>query len=175
MLNKSLAEIIRVNHAGEMGAKVIYQGQITAFRLKNQLPQVKLTKEMLKQEEQHFDYFNQQMIVKQIRPTIMQPIWKVGGFALGFATAFISAKAAMACTVAVEEVIDKHYQQQLNYLQSSSNNSELTKKIFQFQQEELEHRDLAYNNQAKQFLAFKPLYKFISATTKIAIAISKKI
>lgn len=175
MLNKSLAEIIRVNHAGEMGAKVIYQGQITAFRLKNQLPQVKLTKEMLKQEEQHFDYFNQQMIVKQIRPTIMQPIWKVGGFALGFATAFISAKAAMACTVAVEEVIDKHYQQQLNYLQNSSNNSELTKKIFQFQQEELEHRDLAYNNQAKQFLAFKPLYKFISATTKIAIAISKKI
>ena len=175
MLNKSLAEIIRVNHAGEMGAKVIYQGQITAFRLKNQLPQVKLTEEMLKQEEQHFDYFNQQMIVKQIRPTIMQPIWKVGGFALGFATAFISAKAAMACTVAVEEVIDKHYQQQLNYLQNSSNNSELTKKIFQFQQEELEHRDLAYNNQAKQFLAFKPLYKFISATTKIAIAISKKI
>ena len=175
MLNKSLAEIIRVNHAGEMGAKVIYQGQITAFRLKNQLPQVKLTEEMLKQEEQHFDYFNQQMIVKQIRPTIMQPIWKVGGFALGFATAFISAKAAMACTVAVEEVIDKHYQQQLNYLQSSSDNSELTKKIFQFQQEELEHRDLAYNNQAKQFLAFKPLYKFISATTKIAIAISKKI
>ena len=175
MLNKSLAEIIRVNHAGEMGAKVIYQGQITAFRLKNQLPQVKLTKEMLKQEEQHFDYFNQQMIVKQIRPTIMQPIWKVGGFALGFATAVISAKAAMACTVAVEEVIDKHYQQQLNYLQNSSNNSELTKKIFQFQQEELEHRDLAYNNQAKQFLAFKPLYKFISATTKIAIAISKKI
>ena len=175
MLNKSLAEIIRVNHAGEMGAKVIYQGQITAFRLKNQLPQVKLTKEMLKQEEQHFDYFNQQMIVKQIRPTIMQPIWKVGGFALGFATAFISAKAAMACTVAVEEVIDKHYQQQLNYLQSSSDNSELTKKIFQFQQEELEHRDLAYHNQAKQFLAFKPLYKFISATTKIAIAISKKI
>jgi len=175
MLNKSLAEIIRVNHAGEMGAKVIYQGQITAFRLKNQLPQVRLTEEMLKQEEQHFDYFNQQIIAKQIRPTIMQPIWKFGGFALGFATAFISAKAAMACTVAVEEVIDEHYQQQLNYLQSLSNNSELTKKIFQFQQEELEHRDLAYNNQAKQFVAFKPLYKFISATTKIAIAISKKI
>ena len=175
MLNKSLAEIIRVNHAGEMGAKVIYQGQITAFRLKNQLPQVKLTEEMLKQEEQHFDYFNQQIITKQVRPTIMQPIWKIGGFALGFATAFIGAKAAMACTVAVEEVIDEHYQQQLDYLQSSSNNSELTKKIFQFQQEELEHRDLAYNNQAKQFVAFKPLYKFISATTKIAIAISKKI
>ena len=175
MISQSLAEIIRVNHAGEMGARVIYQGQIFAFRLKNQIPQVKITEEMLKQEQEHFNYFNQQIIHKQIRPTVMQPIWKVAGFALGFATAFIGVKAAMTCTVAVEEVIDKHYQQQLNYLQNSSHNTELTKKIFQFQQEELDHRDLAYNNQAKQFIAFKPLYNFISATTKIAIAISKKI
>ena len=175
MPNQSLAEIIRVNHAGEMGAKVIYEGQIFAFCLKNQLPQLKLTQEMLKQEQEHFDYFNQQIINRQIRPTIMQPIWKMGGFALGFVTAFISKKAAMVCTVAVEEVIDKHYQQQLNYLQNSKNHFDLTTKISEFKQEELEHRDLAYNNQAKQFIAFKPLYKFISATTKIAIAISKKI
>jgi len=175
MSNKSLAEIIRVNHAGEMGAKVIYQGQIFAFCLKNQLSQVQITEKMLKQEQEHFDYFDKQIVNKQIRPTIMQPFWKVGGFVLGFATAFISNKSAMVCTVAIEEVIDKHYQKQLNYLQSSTNDSELIKKIFQFQQEELEHRDLAYNNQAKQFIAFKPLYNFISATTKIAIAISKKI
>ena len=175
MLNSSLAEIIRVNHAGEMGAKVIYQGQIFAFRLKNQIPQLKLTQEMLKQEQEHFAYFDKQIIQHQIRPTFMQPIWQVGGFVVGFATAFISTKAAMVCTVAVEEVIDKHYQQQLNYLQQSSHHQELTTKISKFQQEELEHRDLAYNNQAKQFVAFNPLYRFIEATTKIAIAISKKI
>jgi ubiquinone biosynthesis monooxygenase Coq7 len=175
MSNSSFAEIIRVNHAGEMGAKVIYQGQIFAFCLKNQNQQLALTKKMLKQEQEHFDYFNRQIISYQIRPTIMQPIWQIGGFALGFATAFIGVKAAMVCTVAVEEVIDKHYQQQLDYLQKSSNNIELINKISKFQQEELEHRDLAYNNQAKQFMAFNPLYRFIEITAKIAIAISKKI
>ena len=175
MLNQSLAEIIRVNHAGELGAKVICQGQMFAFYLKNKPLPLQLTKEILKQEQEHFDYFNQQIISRQIRPTIMQPIWKVGGFALGFVTAFISVKAAMVCTVAVEEVIDKHYQKQLNYLQNSSDNLDLTTKISQFKQEELEHRDLAYNNQAKQFIGFKPLYNFISAITKTAIAISKKI
>jgi len=179
MKTTPLAQIIRVNHAGEMGAKVIYSGQLLAFKLKKQQNFFDLTKHMLNQEKKHFDYFNQQILSQQVRPTIMQPIWQLGGFALGFCTALISPKAAMVCTVAVEEVIDKHYQDQIDFLQKTSNantiNDEISTKIKQFQSEELEHRDTAYHYQAKQFIGFNPLYNFIQAITKVAINISKKI
>lgn len=185
MLNqKKLAEIIRVNHAGEFGAKVIYDGQIAALKLKRDHDSVKLVEHMKKQEDEHFDYFNEQIQTKKIRPTVMQPVWKAGGFALGFLTAMLDKKAAMCCTTAVEEVIDKHYQDQLDLINKEENflpeekKSEiknLKEKIEKFRAEELEHRDIGYDHKAADLPYFKPLSTAIKMTTKFAIAVSKKI
>jgi ubiquinone biosynthesis monooxygenase Coq7 len=169
---KSLQEIIRVNHAGEFGAKVIYAGQIAALKLKKDHQTLELVEEMKKQEDVHFEYFDEQLKKQKIRPTIMQPIWRVGGFALGFLTALADKRAAMACTTAVEEVIDEHYQSQLNSLKEEK---DLKEKIEKFRAEELEHRDIGYKNHAAEIKYFKPLTTFIKATTKFAITVSKKI
>lgn len=176
-----LHEIIRVNHAGEMGAKVIYAGQMAAFKLKKDEESLKIIRHMKEQEDAHFTYFDEKMKKEQVRPTAMQPIWKVGGFALGFLTAMLDKKAAMTCTTAVEETIDLHYQEQLNEVEEElkSNNSaelkDLNEKIEQFRREELEHRDIGYEHDAGQLKYFTPLSAFIKATTKFAIAVSKKI
>lgn len=175
---KKITEIIRVNHAGEFGAKVIYDGQIAALKLKKDLESVDLVKHMKEQEDVHFDYFNNEISKQQIRPTIMQPVWRVGGFALGFLTGLLDKKAAMCCTTAVEEVIDEHYQQQLNLLKKEGNSSEekeLAEKIEKFREEELEHRDIGYEHKAADLAYFRPLSTFVKCTTKFAIAVSKKI
>ena len=125
---QKLHQAIRVNHAGEYGAKQIYKGQLAVFKLKKDQPTVDLIEHMQQQEEIHFDYFNQKMVDEKVRPTLMQPLWQVAGFALGFVTAAIGKKAAMACTVAVEEVIDEHYQDQLSHLEADA---ELKNKIEQ--------------------------------------------
>lgn len=171
MTNK-LHEIIRVDHAGEFGAKVIYAGQIAALKLKKDHETLALVEEMKKQEDVHFEYFDEQIKKQKIRPTVMQPIWRIGGFALGFFTAIADKRAAMACTTAVEEVIDEHYQSQLDSLQ---NEKELKEKIEKFRAEELEHRDIGYENHAADLKYFKPLTGFIKATTRFAIAVSKRV
>lgn len=178
-------EMIRVNHAGEMGAKVIYDGQILALKLKKDYETLKIVEEMKSQEVKHFDYFNEKIKQQKIRPTMMQPIWMVGGFALGFMSAIIDKKSAMTCTTAVEEVIDEHYLQQISELdfieknnfnnQKNSEFTELKAKISKFRDEEIEHKDTAFENRAEDFVGFEPLSKFIKFTTKMAIAISKKI
>ena len=169
---KKISEIIRVNHAGEFGAKVIYAGQIAALKLKKDHETVKIVEHMKKQEDVHFDYFDAEIRKKKIRPTVMQPVWRVGGFALGFFTALLDKRAAMACTTAVEEVIDEHYKSQLNTLK---NEEELKTKIEKFCAEELEHRDIGYENKAAELSYFKPLTGLIKATTRFAIAVSKRI
>ncbi len=185
MINrKKLSEIIRVNHAGEFGAKVIYDGQIAALKLKNDQETVDLIKHMKEQENVHFDYFNDKIKTEKIRPTIMQPLWKAGGFALGFITASLGKKAAMCCTTAVEEVIDEHYQDQIKYIQKEEEflnddekkeMREIKEKIEKFRQEELEHRDIGYENKAEDLSYFRPLSTLIKCATKTAIFISKKI
>ena len=172
---KKREEIIRVDHAGEMGAKVIYSGQIAALKLKKDHETLKIVEHMKEQEDVHFDYFDNKLKEEKIRPTVMQPIWKVGGFAMGFVTAMLDKKAAMACTTAVEEVIDEHYQEQLTYLEKDSKSKELTDKIEQFRQEELEHRDIGYENGADKLEYFSPLSGAIKHLTKFAISVSKKI
>lgn len=176
--------MIRVNHAGEFGAKVIYDGQIAALRLKKDEETAKLVEHMKEQEDTHFDYFNNQIICRDIRPTVMQPIWRIGGFALGFVTALIDKRAAMCCTTAVEEVIDQHYQEQINFIKNEEkfldNHQKkelliLEEKIEKFRSEELEHRDIGYDNKAKELRYFNPLSMAIKFTTKTAITISKKI
>jgi len=184
-INKNkITEIIRVNHAGEMGAKVIYDGQILANKIKGDKATLAIIEKMKSQEIEHFDYFDQQIQKQKVRPTIFQPLWGIGGFAMGFLTAVIDKKSAMTCTTAVEEVIDEHYQQQIqeiNYLieNNQDKNSqqeliELQNILKKFRDEEIHHRDIAYENNAKDFIAHKPLASFIKFTTKLAIAISKK-
>lgn len=183
MINKKIHELIRVNQAGEMGAKVIYSGQLAALKLKGDIETVKIVDHMKEQEDAHFDFFDDLIKKEKVRPTAMHPVWQVGGYALGFATALLGKKAAMTCTTAVEEVIDEHYQEQLNYLESLKTDdesqqqkiTELQKKITKFRDEELEHRDIGYENDADKLVFFKPLSQFIKCTTKLAITISKKI
>lgn len=188
-LDNQISEMIRVNHAGELGAKVIYEGQMLALKLKGDQQTLEIVEEMRNQELHHLDYFSKKIIDQKVRPTIMQPLWKIGGFALGFATALIDKKSAMACTTAVEETIDDHYQDQINKLEiikqsqvdeADDNKNkevidELLDNIKKFQDEEIQHRDIGYDNDAKDFKFYKPLDKFIKFTTKSAIAISKKI
>jgi len=185
MLNKQkISEIIRVNHAGEFGAKVIYSGQIAALKLKRDHATIKLVQHMKEQEDVHFDYFNKEISAQKIRPTIMQPLWKIGGFALGFLTGIADKRAAMCCTTAVEEVIDEHYQQQLNLIEKEKsfltpNDGEkilaLKEKIEKFRAEELEHRDIGYEHKAAELPYFKPLSAMVKLATKFAITVSKKI
>ena len=169
---QKIHEIIRVNHAGEFGAKVIYAGQMAALKLKKDHKTLKIVEHMKEQEDVHFDYFDAEIRKKKIRPTVMQPVWRIGGFALGFFTALLDKRAAMACTTAVEEVIDEHYKSQLNTLEKED---ELKTKIEKFCSEELEHRDIGYENKAAELSYFKPLTRFIKATTRFAIAVSKRI
>jgi ubiquinone biosynthesis monooxygenase Coq7 len=114
-MNKKIAEIIRVNQAGEYGAKCIYEGQIAALK-KFRDPDVEVIKHMYEQELEHLEYFNKELVDRKIRPTIMQPIWHFGSYALGYVSGKLGVKAAMACTEAVEEVIEKHYNDQILYL-----------------------------------------------------------
>lgn len=184
MLRKKLEEIIRVNHAGEFGAKYIYEGQIKAFKLKKDQESLKLVEEMKTHEEEHYDYFDDKITKEEVRPTLISPLWKVGGFAMGFLTAFVDKKAAMACTTAVEEVIDEHYQDQIDYIEnekkylpkeSSDEINDLETKIKKFREDELHHRDIGYENDADEYRFFKPLTFAIKTITKSAITISKKL
>jgi ubiquinone biosynthesis monooxygenase Coq7 len=180
---KKIHEIIRVNHAGEMGAKVIYSGQIVALKLKGDVETLKIVEYMKQQEDVHFNYFDAEIKKQKIRPTIMQPVWKVGGFALGFLTAFLDKRAAMVCTTAVEETIDQHYQEQIKEISAEKKFLEereksavtnLREKIIKFREEEIEHRDIAYEHHAADLKCFTPLSFFIKCTTKFAITISKR-
>jgi ubiquinone biosynthesis monooxygenase Coq7 len=201
MLKKpELHKIIRVDHAGEYGARVIYDGQIAAFKLKGDKENLALVREMKTHEDEHFEYFDQKIIDEKVRPTLMQPLWKVGGFAMGFFTAMLDKKAAMACTTAVEEVIDEHYQSQIVQIdeilqengvfgKNSAKNNEncqnlnektqkikdLREKIEKFRQDELHHRDIGYENDAAKLPYFKPLSSAIKCAVKFAIGVSKRV
>jgi ubiquinone biosynthesis monooxygenase Coq7 len=163
-------EVIRVDHAGEYGAKRIYAGQLAVLK---HSPSYETIKHMAEQEDEHLEYFNQQISKRRVRPTAMMPIWHVGAYAMGAASAFMGEKAAMACTEAVEDVIEKHYQEQIDNL--SDDEAELKKKIKQFRDEEIEHRDIGIENNSKDAVAYPLLRGAVSLMTKTAIHISKKI
>lgn len=161
--------IIRVDHAGEYGAKRIYEGQLSV--LKNH----KEIKQMLKQELEHLDYFDNQIKKRRVRPTALMPLWHLGGFAMGAITALMGEKAAMACTVAVEEVIGEHYQSQIDSLKSDKDEAELTKKISKFRDEELEHKDAGLHHGAEEATGYTVLSSVIKTITKTAIFLSKRV
>jgi len=166
-----LHSMLRVDHAGEYGATRIYAGQLAVLR--GSSPAAHLVTHMAAQEERHLARFNQLLAERRVRPTLLQPLWHVGGFALGAVTALISEKAAMACTDAVETEIDLHYAQQLDEL--GDTDPELAADIRQFQADELEHRDTAREQGALDAPGYPLLSFTIRAICKAAIAVSKRV
>lgn len=162
--------LLRVNHAGEYGAKRIYQGQLATLK---DAEARKLVQHMAEQEQVHLDYFDDAIKAERVRPTALMPIWHVGGFLLGAVTAKMGTEAAMACTVAVESVIDEHYREQLPQAQAHA--PDLSAKIEQFRQEEMEHHDTGLAHGAEQAPAYKALSAAIRGITKTAIFLSKSI
>ncbi|HEX2804521.1 MAG TPA: demethoxyubiquinone hydroxylase family protein [Sphingomicrobium sp.] len=163
--------MIRVDQAGEYGATRIYAGQLAV--LKPSSPAAKMVSRMALQEQRHLKRFDELVAKRRVRPTVLQPLWNVAGFALGAGTALIGEEAAMACTDAVETEIDRHYQQQLDEL--GDDDPELSADIAEFQAEELEHRDTARAAGAARAPAYPLLTGTIRAACRVAIALSKRI
>ena len=162
--------VIRVDHAGEYGAKRIYEGQLAVLGRTKWRPTLE---HMKAQEQVHLDTFSRLIGERKVRPTALLPIWHVAGFALGAATALLGHRGAMACTVAVEEAIDDHYREQEEAL--GDDEAELKAHIAQFRAEELEHRDIGLENEAELAPAYRLLSAAIKAGCKVAIKISERI
>lgn len=165
-----LARILRVDHAGEYGAKRIYDGQLAVLK---QSPVAPTIRHMAEQEQAHLDAFDRLLPRHRVRPTLLSPLWHVGGFALGAATALLGEKAAMACTEAVEEVIDEHYARQIDALGEAE--PELRTLIEDFRADELNHRDTARAEGAAEAPAYPLLSRGIKAITRGAIWLSERV
>ena len=170
----TLEEIIRVDHAGERGAIKIYEGQLVVLNtikkdnvLKNKI------EEMKEQEKEHLEYFEKEIQKRKIKPTYFLPLWDIMGITLGFGTALLGKKAAMLCTASVEEVIEDHYQNQLEKL--GNDEMALKAKIEKFKNDESDHKNVAYESGASNEGFYSIMDKVIKTGSKIAITISKKI
>ena len=166
-----IRSMIRVDQAGEYGATRIYAGQLAVMG--DRSPMSAAIQGMAAQEAEHRAYFDALIAERGVRPTLIQPIWDVAGFALGAATAALGPDAAMACTAAVETEIDKHYSQQLAEL--GDTDPELSEAIVEFQAEELEHRDHALAAGAENTFGYPVLSGLIRLGCKVAIATAKRI
>ncbi len=165
---EEIARMIRVNHAGEYGAQRIYKGQLTVLGKSSCAP---LLKHMAKQEEEHLQTFSEWMVKRRVRPTVFMPFWHVAGYAMGAATALLGEKAAMACTVAVESVIDEHYAAQEARLEDEP---ELKSIVSKFRADEKEHHDIALEQGAESSPLYQMLTTAIVYKTKLAIWLSTR-
>ena len=164
---RTLEEIIRVDHAGERGAIKIYEGQLLALKtFKRDEFLKKKIEEMKEHEKEHYEYFDNEIKKRNIQPTKLLPLWDLMGVTLGFGTAMLGEKAAMLCTASVEEVIDGHYKNQTY---------KLKEKIIKFREDELHHKEIAYDNGATKKGLYGLLDKVIKTSSRIAISISEKI
>ena len=171
---KTLEEIIRVDHAGERGAIKIYEGQLLALKTIKQDNNLKdKIEEMKEQEKEHLEYFEKEIQKRKIKPTYLLPLWDIMGVTLGFGTALLGKKAAMLCTASVEEVIEDHYQNQLKKLGKDETN--LKEKIEKFKSDEINHKNIAYEAGATNKGLYSVMDKIIRAGSRIAITISEKI
>jgi len=162
--------LIRVDHAGEFGAQRIYQGQIDVLGHTDVGPTLRHMKE---QEEEHLAAFETLIRERRGRPTVLHPLWHVAGYALGAGTALMGRKAAMACTIAVEEVIDEHYRQQIEKL--GDEEKDLKAKLQKFRDDELEHRDIGVDHHGEEAVGYPVMRKAIRAGSKLAIWLSERI
>ena len=171
---KKLEEFIRVDHAGERGAIKIYEGQLLALNTIKKNDKLKKTEEKMKiHEKEHAEYFENEIKKRNIKPTKLLPLWDLLGVGLGFGSTILGDKAAMLCTASVEEVIDKHYQNQIEQIQDDE--KKLRDKIIRFREDELHHKNIAYEEGATKEGLYSILDKIIKTGSKIAINISEKI
>jgi ubiquinone biosynthesis monooxygenase Coq7 len=166
-----IASMVRVDQAGEYGATRIYCGQLAVLGSNQKAAGV--IARMQSQEERHLRTFDEMMVERGVRPTLLQPFWHAAGYALGAATALMSPGAAMACTAAVETEIDRHYGAQVTGL--GADEPDLSATISRFQSEELEHRDTAIASGAEETFGYPLLSRAIRAGCRLAIALSKRI
>ncbi len=165
-----VAQIIRVDHAGEYGASRIYAGQLAVL---GRGSKGDVLRHMQAQEEGHLATFNELIADRRVRPTALLPLWHLAGFALGAATAALGARGAMACTVAVEEAIDEHYAAQVAEL--GDDEVQLRETIERFRAEEVEHRDIGLAHEAELAPAYRLLSAVIKAGCRAAIAVSERV
>jgi 3-demethoxyubiquinol 3-hydroxylase len=167
---QATARMIRVDHAGEYGATRIYSGQLAVL---GHGPSGDTLRHMLAQEQAHLEKFTALVKERHVRPTALMPLWHIAGFALGAVTAAFGEKAAMACTVAVEDAIDAHYRAQSEEL--ADREPALKSTIEEFRAEELEHRDTALALGAEQTPGYRLLYGAIRAGCQVAIKLSERV
>ena len=167
-------EFIRVDHAGERGAIKIYEGQLLALNTFVKDDNLKKTiQEMKDQEKEHCNYFENEIKIRNIKPTKLMPLWDLLGVGIGFGSTLLGKKAAMLCTASVEEIIDEHYEKQINQLKPDE--KILKEKIKKFRLDELHHKDIAYEKGATKKGLYKILDRIIKTGSKVAINISEKI
>ena len=171
---RKIEEFIRVDHAGERGAIKIYEGQLLALNTLIKNDSLKKTiQEMKNHEKEHLDYFENEIKKRNIEPTKFLPLWDILGITLGFGSTIMGKKAAMLCTASVEEVIDNHYQNQIKQLENDE--KKLKDKIIKFREDELHHKDIAYQEGATKEGFYSIMDKIIKTGSKLAISISEKI
>ncbi len=171
---KKLEEFIRVDHAGERGAIKIYEGQLLALSTvvkNNDLKE--MIRDMKEHEQEHCNFFEDEIKKRNIKPTKLLPLWDLLGLGLGFGSTILGKKAAMLCTASVEEVIDGHYKSQID--QIGSDEIDLKKNIIKFRNDEINHKDIAYDNGATKEGFYTIIDKVIKTGSKLAIKISEKI
>ena len=165
-----VARMIRVDQAGEYGARRIYEGQLAVL---GRSPKAAVIRAMAEAEAGHLDEINRLMIERRVRPTLLTPVWHVAGFALGAASALLGERAAMACTVAVEEVIEGHYARQADQL--GHDEAPLRAKLERFGADEAQHRETAITHEAELAPGYQPLTRAIKAGTRLAIWLSERV
>ncbi|MDC0456902.1 demethoxyubiquinone hydroxylase family protein [Pseudomonadota bacterium] len=162
--------ILRVDHAGETAAAKIYDGQLAV--LKN-TPVGPTIQHMKDQEEEHLDTFNRLLVENDTRPTALLPLWNVMGYGLGVASALMGEKAAMACTIAVEEVIGEHYAKQADTL--DKNHRELKSTLEKFRDDELDHLEIGVEHEGETAPGYEIMKTIVQFGCRTAIKISEKI
>ena len=172
MDRKRLGEFLRVNHAGERAAQTIYKGQLAVLKGHEHEAEIQ---HMMEQEIEHLETFDRLLNEYKVRPSMLDPVWGAAGFALGAVTAAMGPKAAMACTIAVEEVIGEHYQAQVEALHAADQEPELKETLARFRDEELEHRDIARDHKGEEATGYPVLRTVIQTGCRTAIKIAEKL
>lgn len=165
----NISRILRVDHAGELGARRIYEGQLAVL---GDHPVAEEIRHMRDQEQEHLDTFESLLNEYEVRPTLLSPFWNGAGFMLGMVTAAMGPKAAMACTIAVEEVIGTHYDRQAGTLDEDD---DLAQTLIRFRDEELEHRDIAKDHDGEQAIGYPAMRRVIQAGCRVAIKLAERI
>ena len=165
-----IARMVRVDHAGEYGATRIYQGQLDVLGRHRRASEIR---RMAETENRHLARFEELLHERRVRPTLLHPLWSVAGYALGVATALLGERAALACTVAVEDVIDEHYRQQAEYL--ADIDPELRQTVLSFRDDEIAHRDVALAQGAEDAFGYELITAAVKTGSRIAIWLSTRL